>query len=368
MNFLDYFNPIPFSIESTKGYVSNNWTFLSTENNEKIKIKNYTIALLTISTENNHIFFNEFRKLFYHLNNHTIKPYKAIDLGFLKKSSTFSDTLYATRDIVEYLLENKVCPIIISDNQFIPYAIYLAYEVQKKPVSIGAAEAIIHVKKNSNHYLPQILSKKDNTLFNYTILGYQNYFCHPNDINALNTLFFDHIRLGELQANITLAEPYIRECDTFFFHASSLQHAFLSEYENISENGLSVKEACQIARYAGFADKLSSFSYLFHSSQKQNPLSLAEIIWHFVDGFFARKNDYPVGPIYKLTKYHVEVSTNNFITFYNSNKSNRWWMEVPLPKTNFKKKWLVACNEDDYLMACKGIVPDKWYYAYQKVM
>ncbi|HNV95205.1 MAG TPA: hypothetical protein PKG63_01925 [Bacteroidales bacterium] len=368
MNFLDYFEPLTFSIEPQKGYLSNNWTFLSAENAEKLKIKNYSLALITISTENNDIFFKEFRNIFYQLANHTFKLYKAIDLGCLKKTSTFSDTLYATRDVVEFLLEQKVCPIIISDNQYIPYAIYLAYEVLRKHVSIGAAEAIIHVKKNKNHYLPQILSKKDNTLFNYTILGYQNYFCHPNEINALNTLYFDHIRLGDIQADITQTEPYIRECDTFFFHASSLKHAFLPQFENTSDNGLTVKEACQIARYAGFADKLSSFSYLFDSSQKQNPLSLAEIIWHFVDGFFARKHDYPAGSIQKLTKFHVEVSTNNFITFFKSPKSNRWWMEIPLPKTDFKKKWLVACSENDYLMACSGIVPDKWYYSYQKVM
>lgn len=368
MNFLDYFDPVPFSIETQKGYLSNNWTLLSVQSAENLKNKNYSLALITISTENNDLFFNEFRKILYQLANHTIKQYKAIDLGYLKKTSNFSDTLYATRDVVEYLLEQKVCPIIISDNQYIPYAVYLAYEVQKKHVSIGAAEAIIHVKKNKNHYLPQILSKKDNTLFNYILLGYQNYFCHPNEINALNTLFFDHIRLGELQADITQAEPYIRECDTFFFHASSLKHAFLPEFENTSDNGFTVKEACQLARYAGFADKLSSFSYLFNSSQKQNALSLAEIIWHFIDAFYARKHDYPVGSIQKLTKYHVEVSKNNFITFYKSPKSNRWWMEIPLPKTDFKKKWLVACSENDYLMACKGAVPDKWYYSYQKVM
>lgn len=368
MNFLDYFDPLTFTIEPQKGYLSNNWTFLSTENAEKTKIKHYSLALITISTEGSEMFFNEFRKIFYRLANHTIKPYKAIDLGNLKKNATFSDTLYATRDIVEYLLEQKVCPIILADNQYIPYAVYLAYEVQKKSVSIGATEAAIHIKKNSNHYLPQILLKKNNTLFNYTILGYQNYFCHPNEINALNTMFFDHIRLGDLQADITMAEPYVRECDTFFFHASSLKNTYLTEYENHSDNGFSIKEACQIARYAGFADKLTSFSYLFNVTQKQNALSLAEIIWHFVDGFFSRKNDYPASSIQKLTKYHVEVSPNNFITFYNSIKSNRWWMEIPLPKTDFKKKWLVSCSENDYLMACKGTVPDRWFNSYQKVM
>jgi len=368
MNLIDYFDPVNFSIESRKGYLSSNFTFLNTQNGNNFKINNYSIALFTISTEGNELFLTEFRKILYQLANHTFKPYKAIDLGFLKKSSNFSDTLYATRDIVEYLLEHKVCPIIISDHSYISYAIYLAYEALKKPITIGASEHAIHIKKTNNHYLPQILSKKDHTLFNYIILGYQKYFCHPKEINALNALFFDGIRVGELQANLSKAEPYIRDCDTFFFHQTSLANTYIPQYENISENGFSIKEACQLARYAGFSDKLSSYAYLFNTHPNNNPLSLAQIIWHFIEGFFARKHDYPVTSINKLTKYHVEVSANNYLTFYKSTKSERWWMEIPLPKTNFKKKWLISCSEEDYLTALKGTVPDRWYYAFQKVM
>ena len=177
------------------------------------------------------------------------------------------------------------------------------------------------------------------------------------------------MRLGDLQTNISKAEPYLRDSDAFFIHSSSMANVHLSDFENISPNGITVKEACQLARYAGFNERLSSFAYLFNNIEHhQNALSLAQIIWHFVDGFFARKSDYPAGSIKKLSKYHVEVSKNNFITFFKSSKSGRWWMEIPLPKTDFKKKWLVACDEDDYLLAVNGVVPDKWYQSFQKVM
>lgn len=369
MNLLDYFNPISFQIEKQKGFVSNQWTFLDKENAQNIKLNKFPLALITICTEGNGLILDEFRKTFYRLANHTVKPYKAIDLGFLKKGSNFSDTLFATRDVVEHLLNENVCPIILADNYYIPYAIYLAYEVKKKHITISSVEPTVKIRKNNNHYLPQILSRKENTLFNYIILGYQNYFTHQNELNALHTLNFDSMRLGDLQTNISKAEPYLRDSDTFFIHSSSMVNVHLSEYENLSPNGLSVKEVCQLARYAGFNERLTSFAYLFNNIEShQNALALAQIIWHFMDGFYARKYDYPMSSIKKLSKFHVEVSKNNFITFFKSNKSGRWWMEVPLPKTDFKKKWLVACDEDDYLTAVNGIVPDKWYQSFQKVM
>lgn len=368
MNLLDYFNPVNFPIQKHKGFVSNHWIFLHKENADNIKLNKFHLALITICTESNELIFNQFRKTFYNLANHTVKQYKAIDLGFLKKGNNFSDTLFATRDVIVHLMNENVCPIVISDNYYIPYAIYLAYEVQKKYITISSVEPSIKILKNNNHYLPQILSRKDNTLFNYIVLGFQNYFTSQNELNAFHSHNFDSIQLGDLQANIIKTEPYLRDSDALFIHSSSMANVYFSDFDNISPNGITVKEACQLARYAGFNERLSSFAYLFNHEQQINVLSLAQIIWYFIDGFIARKNDYPASSIKKLSKYHVEVNKNNFITFFKSNKSGRWWLEIPLPKNNFKKKWLVACNEDDYLSAVNGVVPEKWYKYIQKVI
>jgi hypothetical protein len=227
---------------------------------------------------------------------------------------------------------------------------------------------MVRIKKNNHHYVPQILSRKENTLFNYIILGYQNYFSLNTEITALQSLYYDGLRLGDVQQDMNIAEPYIRDSDIFCLHDTAIIDAYLPEYENISPNGFSIKECCQLARYAGFSDKLSSFALLYNCETSVNAFSMSQIIWHFVDGFFARKHDYPASSVNKLTRIHVEVSPKTFITFYKSPKSGRWWMEIPLPKTDFQKKWLISCTEKDYKQACSGNVPDKWWHSYQKII
>lgn len=90
-------------------------------------------------------------------------------------------------------------------------------------------------------------------------------------------------------------------------------------------------------------------------------MSLAQILWHFIDGVASRINDYPILPAKKLIQYHVEISKNTFIVFYKSPLTNRWWLEIPLPKTNYQKKWLIACDEEDYTEATHGNIPEKWH-------
>lgn len=365
MNLLDYFDPIDFNITPTKGLVSHNWTSLSTENNKKIHL--YNIALFTIDCENDSIFYKEFRRLFYNLKNHFPSSFRCIDLGTLKKGSNFSDTLYATRDVTEFLLSKNIFPIIIANNHFLPYAIYLAYEATNKITSICSIDYNIKIKKDKQHYLPQILSRKNNTLFNYIHLAYQKYYTNSTEIKNLNTLHFEALRLGEIQQNIEQTEPLLRSCDSIFLHNTALQGAFLSEFENYSPNGLTNKEACIIARYAGFSEKLTSFAYLFNMHNNESPLSLSLIIWHLIEGIVSRKNDYPKSPLQRLKKFQVNISTNLFITFYKSLKTNRWWYEIPIPKSNFNQKWIVPCSEQEYIQAINGNVPDRWLYLLQKV-
>ncbi len=368
MNLIDYFNPVPFSITPKKGYVSNQWTFLSEELSHTLKLKQYPLALFSVNTQKNSNYTSEIRKLLYRLTSHTPKPYKAIDLGEIKNGTSFSDTLFAVRDVVEYLTENKTIPIIISDNSYIPYSIYLAYEAQKKFVNMAVSDFSVKIKKSNNHYLPQILSRKENTLFNYILLGHQNYFTLPSELSMMQSLYFEGLRLGELQKDITMAEPYLRDSDIFCLHDTAIINTYLPEYENISPNGLSIKECCQLAMYAGFSDRLSAFSILYNQETSINALAMAQIIWHFIDGYTARKHDYPASPVSKLKRIHVEVSQKTYITFYKSTKSSRWWMEIPIPKSDFQKKWLISCSEADYTQACNGNIPDKWLHAYQKLL
>ena len=91
-------------------------------------------------------------------------------------------------------------------------------------------------------------------------------------------------------------------------------------------------------RYAGLSDKLTSLGiFNFNSTDlfvKQDANLVAQMVWYFVEGVNHRNGDYPKCTKKKDTKYRVSIDDfKDEIIFYKSNKSARWWMEVPYPNS-----------------------------------
>ena len=69
-------------------------------------------------------------------------------------------------------------------------------------------------------------------------------------------------------------------------------------------------------------------------------------------------------------KYHVPIKKDDQeIVFYKSNKSERWWMEVPfhMNKMRYQRHHLVPCSYKDYETALKEELPERWWQAFQKI-
>ncbi len=80
--------------------------------------------------------------------------------------------------------------------------------------------------------------------------------------------------------------------------------------------------------------KLSSFGIYGYRSESDRDAQTAQVaaqmIWYFLEGFFSRKNDYPVSKD-GLTEYIVEYRQLNYhLTFWKSVRSGRWWIRVPV--------------------------------------
>jgi formiminoglutamase len=59
------------------------------------------------------------------------------------------------------------------------------------------------------------------------------------------------------------------------------------------------------------------------------------------------------------------------LIFYKSVKTDRWWMEVPVPPefaNKYRKHHLIPCNYDDYKVATEDDLPDRWWKAYKKML
>ena len=96
------------------------------------------------------------------------------------------------------------------------------------------------------------------------------------------------------------------------------------------------------------------------------------MVWYFIEGVHQRKNDYPKGSKKTYTKYRVAVDDfKDEIVFYKSDKSGRWWMEVPYPNTEnlkFQRHLLVPCTYETYQNAIKNDIPNLWWKTYQKLV
>ena len=95
------------------------------------------------------------------------------------------------------------------------------------------------------------------------------------------------------------------------------------------------------------------------------------MIWYFIDGVNHRKKDYPIGTKKNYLKYRVGIQDGkNELVFYKSNKSERWWMDIPYPahnKIKYERHLLVPCSYNDYQTACDNEMPDRWWQTFQKL-
>lgn len=322
---------------------------------------------------------NVFRSYFY-------KLYKGIgfdniiDLGNIKPGNSLSDTYFAVTETVSQLMKNGVIPIIIGGSKDLAYANFLAYEKLEQTVNHTSIDSAFNIgdssqEINSKNFLSKIVLHQPNYLFNFSNIGYQSYFVSRNEVNLIDSLFFDTYRLGMVRADIRENEPIIRNADFVSFDISSIRQSEAPACAGATPNGLFGDEACQLARYAGMSDKLTSIGFYevnptldFHG---QTSHLLAQMIWYFMDGVFNRKQDFPACNKTEYIKYTVAMEEQKTdITFYKSEKSDRWFMDVPYPnakKSKYERHLLVPCSYNDYLVACNNEIPDRWVQTLKKL-
>jgi arginase family enzyme len=319
------------------------------------------------------------RKYFYNLT-YSFKTPKIVDIGNIKRGATVKDTYYAVSNVVAELIKQKIIPIIIGGGQDITKANYLAYEKLEQIINVVVVDNKFDIgspdgELNSQTYLSNIIVQQPNYLFNCTNIGYQTYFVEQEYIDLMKRLYFDIYRLGQVRDDLREVEPMVRNADMMSFDISAIRQSDAPGNGNASPNGFYGEEACQIVRYAGLSDKLSSIGfYEYNPLYDKNGCTahlIAQMIWYFMDGYYNRKHDFPLNNKSDFIKYLVNFNDNkNEIIFYKSKKSERWWMEVPCSidrKSKYERHHLVPCSYADYQAACNNDVPDRWWQAYQKL-
>jgi formiminoglutamase len=379
-----YFQPIEFqdkfSEQKIGGYISAHTAASFPE------MKKGGIALVYVpefrgaNRDSSSIEAEKFRSFLYDLSYGIDWKFPIYDLGNILPGNELKDTFYALSNVVAELVKHNVLPIVVGGSQDLTMALYKGYESLEQMVNLcsvdhqldlGSPDEEIH----ADGYLSHLLLQRPCYLFNHANIGLQAPFAEKAAFDLFEKLYFDVCRLGEFNSDFRKAEPHLRNSDILSVDLKSIRSSELRTQDYISPNGFYADQICQITKYAGISDKLTSvgfFNYYPEKIPSGMSFLLAQMIWYLMDGFAQRKGDFPAGSKKDYIRFTVNLDDfKDEIVFYKSNKSERWWMEVSYPGNHgskYDRHHMVPCNKDDYERAMKNEMPDLWWKTYQKLI
>lgn len=306
---------------------------------------------------------------------------KIYNLGEIKPGQSPEDTYSALKEVVFELVKRDIFPLIVGGSQDLTYPVYQAYEKLEQTVNLLSIDSHFDLGDpdepvSESGWLNKIILHNPNYLFNYANVGYQSYYVNSEESELFTKMFFDIHRLGEYYTDSTVVEPLARNSDLISFDMNAIRSSDYRHNTKFSPHGFYGEDACRIMRYAGISDKLSSCGiYNFCGSGDALEASanlVAQMIWYFIEGFNQRKGDYPICTKKNYIKYRVNIDDfKDEILFYKSDRSGRWWIEIPYPNSGhskFQRHLLVPCTYEVYQDALRNEMPALWWKTYQKLV
>ena len=106
-----------------------------------------------------------------------------------------------------YQANNQLVNIVSVDNQF----------------DFSQEEELI----SGRSYMSRIIMEQPNFLYNFTNLGYQSYYIAQEELDLMEKLHFDSLRLGALLDDISKSEPFFKLLIIFMTLADVLVHTLV---------------------------------------------------------------------------------------------------------------------------------------------
>lgn len=363
-----------FSDESLSQFV----TFYKGE--DEIEFDDAELAIICVK-DSRHSVYEEKSEFYYddiraELYNMYVGNWKLniLDLGDVVMGDEFSDTAYVFKTILSQLYRKSIIPIILGGSQDLTFYQYRAYDGIKYMVNLTTADHKFDLGNsdlpmNSQSYVGKMIIDEPYNLFNYCNLGYQTYLSPQGEIDLMDKLFFEAVRLGQLKQDFTRAEPVLRDTDLCSIDIYCVKSSEIADSGHKNINGFSTFNLCKLSRYAGMSDKLTSFGiYELQSIRRSEGVIqlIAQMLWYFMEGYSLRLNENVIEENSNFTKYSVPIQ-DEVLVFLKSEISNRWWIKIPNTNNNAQKPSLLACDKQDYIDATTSILPDRWLKAKYKI-
>ena len=272
----------------------------------------------------------------------------------------------------ELIILEKTCLFFCPDPEFVAEVAASAYRLvgqTRSVIEIGhtIAQSTSFGEMESSDWLSKALFGTKKEIHNYGLIGYQSNNIAHSQLEILESLGFESIRLGTLKSDILLSEPLIRQAEVLCFNSEAIQSHFLGMAHG-NPNGLSGEEACSISKFAGATDNLRLFSLSANSwgLQKLGAHQYAQMLWYFMEGTFLRFDEKPLEDPENYQKFITPMNDNpsGAIHFYKSLRTEKWWFYLGETQNDEPlSRRLIPCSYSDYLMAVDGDIPLRWIQA-----
>ncbi len=295
---------------------------------------------------------------------------KVTDLGNLRPGSSFDDTLAGLRDVLIHLLDASVVPVILGGTSALMPAIDRCLSSQKKSWSLVSVDSRLDFTAekrppDSLNWMNDLIYRSSSYLSHLSALGYQTYLTDQQVVNRFNRRHYDMMRIGEVRAAINETEPLFRDATAALFDLGAVRQSDAPGIWLPSANGFYGEEICLQARYAGLSDNLKILAITEVNptldNRSQTSHLAAQMLWFFLEGFSQKQ--YEISYLgdqmnSRFTRYHVALSDlDSEAIFIRSNITERWWIEI---RDTRGDPHFLACSYEDYLMANRDQVPDRW--------
>lgn len=301
--------------------------------------------------------------------------FQIADLGNLPLGETEEDTHFAVKELSEYLIRKGIIPLVVGGEQHITYAMYRAFDALEQMVNLVTVDAKFDFGSEQelfieSSYLSRILSEPPVNLLDYTNIGYQSYYVAQEELDLLEKMCFEAHRLGNITADLRTIEPAMRNADIISVDMSCVQTRDLG-LERGYVNGLTNREICTVARYAGISSNVQICGIFEIPATDMAAQLVAEMIWYFYEGFNFRTKELPLVNDENYTKYIVPIEDIQ-LEFFKSNLTDRWWLKPGGDKyaqpQNHIPPGLIPCLEQEYEAAVQGVIPERWWRSYRKAL
>ena len=356
---------IEFKSNLSRGTLGSNITLY---NSEKTDYSSIDIAIIGLNEYRNSdeisdesLNLENFRREFYSLFYGNWSA-NILDLGDVISGKSFSDTYYAVNSIHQDLINQNIVVIFIGGGQDFTFPIFQSLSKKHNKVNISSVDNKFDfgkIKKqfSSSSYMSKIIMDKKNSLNHFCNLGYQTFLNSQEEIDLLNKFNFESHRLGEITENIKIVEPVLRETNLLTVDFKSIKSSELNFVHNYS-NGFESSQFCSVLRYAGMSNSINSVGLFELLDSSISSALLSQSIWYFIEGYCLRIKEDPNSSNFKGYTYNVFCEGTN-LKFYNSELSQKWWVEFINEIETKNISSLLPCNKRDYLMACDGTFSDR---------